>query len=138
MKRNRSGLKLVELLVCVAVIGILVALSFTVIGCNRNDYSIKNTGVFRCVKAYPHTTGTEDSTSTSKRVDLKPAKGGATVTMECNDSRRADIWNSAQLYAQFEKGKWYKVTYLGTRKTGRYSYFPLVSAVEEVPDPNAE
>ena len=139
MKRN--AFTLVELLICVAIIAILGGILFGAIGgCSKDPatgksyYDVENTGVYRCVKTYTKSGG--DDEADSKRVDLAPAGGGKNVTMECDDSYRADIDNSGELYAQFEKGKWYKVKSVGFRKTGNWnSFFPLVKSVEEVPDP---
>ena len=136
MKRN--AFTLIELLVCVGIITILgLAIVGGVKGCGgtgptgKSYYKTQTTAVFRCVDSY---TAVSDE-STSKRVVLKPADGGENQTMTCDDDFRAGISNSATIYAQFEKDKWYSVTYIGFRKEGWYSYFPLVKSVEGVPDP---
>lgn len=95
-------------------------------------YATKTEGIYRCTKTYTYTQGSGENQSTSKRVDLKPVEGGSAVTAVCDDSMLAGVWNSATLYAQFEAGKWYRVKMTGTRREGWYSYFPIVTAVEEV------
>jgi len=143
---HRKGFTLVELLVVIAILFILGALLFGAFfkGCaitgpnGENYYDTTNTGVFRCVKTYTHVSGGgETSTTTSKRIDLKPKQGGPVVTMECNDDWNADIRNSATLFAQFEAGNWYEVTYIGFRDE-YWSYFPLVKSVRQVDAPPPE
>jgi len=126
----------------VVIIGILLAIGVggCVGGCSKGPdgksfYKSEDTDVFRCVKTY---TTNVDESSTSKRVDLE-REGSITVeTMICDDGFRSGIRNSATLYAQFQPDKWYEVTYIGFRKEGYISYFPMVKAVREVEDPTPE
>jgi len=60
-------------LVIVVIIGSLV---FGGGGGCSGYYKQKNTGVYQCVKTYTVTSGGSESTSTSKRVDLRPKGGG--------------------------------------------------------------
>lgn len=132
----RKGFTLIELLVCIAIVAIL---AFMVVGgikgCSSSGptgqsyYNTTQSNTFVCVKTYTVSDG-EDSSS--KRVDLRPKEGGTVVTMECDDSFRAGISNSATLYAQFEPGKEYEVGYIGFRKEGWMGYFPIVKSVKEV------
>jgi prepilin-type N-terminal cleavage/methylation domain-containing protein len=146
---NRKGFTLIELLIVIAILGILAALICGGLGagCSAKDpvtgqkyYDMEDTGVFQCVKAYPFTSGGSGDTSatTSKRVDLRPAEGGITQTMLCDDDWWADIRNSATLYAQFEERKWYSVTYIGFRREGYWSRFPTVKAVSVAEDPTVQ
>jgi prepilin-type N-terminal cleavage/methylation domain-containing protein len=133
--RSRRGYTLVELVVTIAILVVLAALLSTSLGgCNGSGY-YKQTGtnVYKCVKTYTMTSGGE-TTSTSKRVDLKPKGGGMVETMKCDDDGWIGIYNSATIYAQFEAGKWYSVSYTGYRDE-RFSIFPVVTSVSEVPDP---
>ena len=131
---KRRGFTLIELLIVLAIIAILGSIMIGAVGgCNR--YKQTQTGTYRCIKAYTVTTGTEDSTSTSKRIDLKPVNGGPTETFNCDDSFMAGVHNSATRYAQFEPGKYYEVVSAGYRQEGWISYFPLVTSVHEVDDP---
>ncbi len=132
---SRKGFTVTELLVVVAIIVILGALLMGgVQGCANNSPEL--TGVYQCVKTYTITSGGGDSTSTSKRVDVRPMDGGMATTFLCNDSWTNDIQNSATMYAQFEPGKWYQITTLGIRKEGIWNpLFPKIKAVVEIPDP---
>lgn len=132
---RRSGMTLIEVLVIVAILAILVALCFAAGGgCQSYSKDTQKTGTYVCVKTYTVASG---ESSTSKRVDLRPIEGGNAVTFECDDSWRADVYNSATLYAQFEAGKTYTVTTVGRRREGHFALFPLVTSVSELklPDP---
>jgi len=144
MKKN--GFTLVELLVVIAILAILVIMAIGVCGgliggCAKDPttgngyYDTENTVVFRCVKTY---TVADGESTTSKRVDLKREGGGGVETMTCDDNFMAGISNSATVYAQFEPDKWYEVTYIGFRKEGYYSYFPMVKATREIDDPTPQ
>ena len=138
---SRKGVTLVELLIAVLIIVILGAMIVGAVGgcrakgpTGQSFYDTETTSVFRCVKTYTSVSGGgETSTTTSKRVDLKPEGGGPTITICCDDDWQAGIDNSATLFAQFEQGGWYEIEYIGFRKEGYYSYFPLVKSVREVP-----
>lgn len=134
--KGRKGFTLIELLVVFCIIGVFVALIFGAVGGCRSGgyYSTEQTGVFQCVKTYTYTTGGE-GVDTSKRVDMRPEGGGSVETFVCDDDMIIGVYNSARLYAQFEAGKWYRVTTVGTRREGWYSYYPTVTAVVETPDP---
>lgn len=141
MKR-RQAFTLVELLVVIAILAILVVIICGGMGLflakdpstGKSYYSTTGTGVFQCVKTY---TVVDGENSTSKRVDLRP-QGESVETMTCDDDFRGGIYNSASIYAQFEDGKWYNVSYIGFRKEGWYSFFPLVTSVTTAEDPTVQ
>ena len=141
----RRGFTLIELILVIFIIVVMILVCAGIFGggCRIFDakdpvtgtgyYDLQNTGVFQCVKSYE--TGGDSS---SKRVDLKPAEGGNNVTMCCDDSWRAGVNNSASIYAQFENEKWYSVTYIGFRREGWNSRFPLVVSVAVAEDPTIQ
>lgn len=93
-------------------------------------YQEIHTGVFRCVKTYTVTTGSGKYIETSKRVDLKP-ESGATETMRCDDALTLGQFNSGNLYANFEAGKWYRITARGPRNN-LMSMFPNITEAVEI------
>lgn len=130
-RRNRNGLTLIELIVVVAILAILCGVLFVGLG-GTNYYRQANSGTYECVKTYTYTSGSSDSASTQKRVDLRPVGGGPVETVICDDSVWAGVSNSATLYAQFEAGKTYDVTTVGYRREGFVSVFPTVTSVRQV------
>ena len=143
-KINRSGkqITLVELLIIIAIIGIIVMMMSRAGGWSffkdpetgGSYYDVEKNIRGRCVRAYVYTTGSEDSTSTSKRVVLQPVNEagesiGSNLTVECNDNWYADIYNSGSLFDQFEDGGFYNVRTIGFRREGMISFFPLVKSV---------
>lgn len=131
----RKGFTLVELLVVLAILGILLGLVTASMGGCRGAtyYTQTNSGVYQCVKTYTVNAG---ENATSKRVDLRPKDGGTVQTFTVDDNFYVGVRNSATLYAQFEPGRWYTVDTVGSRQEGYYSFFPAVKSVMEVPDPN--
>lgn len=134
---NRTkGYTLVELLIAIAMGAILLSVGCQMIGFGVGGYySTAHADKYRCVKTYTYVNGGEGETVTSKRVDLRPLAGGPVLTFECNDSYRAGVYNSATLFAQFEAGKNYEVSTIGTRREGiMFSWFPLIKSVTEISD----
>lgn len=132
--KSRKGFTLAELMVVLVIVLIFGMLIFGRGGCT-GYYKQTQTGIYKCVKTYTVTTGGSDSTSTSKRVDLRPQSGGQVETMRVDDDIFVGQYNSATIYAQFEPGKWYSVTSTGFRQEGMIHFFPLVTNVSPVPDP---
>lgn len=144
---KRQGFTIIELLVVLAIVAIMVALIVGGLGLvfhkdpvtGKKYFDLTNTKVYRCVKTYTVTSGDDDSTSTSKRVDLKEIQNGTEVgivqTFSVDDNYWADVSNSATLFGQFESGKYYSVTTIGYRKEGYGGFFPLVQSVLETSDP---
>lgn len=97
--------------------------------CQSCLYQEVHTGTFKCIKTYTITSGSGDSVSTSKRVDLKPMSGPV-ETMRCDDAITLGQFNSATIYANFEVGKWYRVTARGPRNTVLSMFPNLTEAVE--------
>lgn len=128
----RKAFTLVELLIVIAIVGVVLGLIVGAMGgCNGAAYySQSDSGTYQCVKTY--TVNTESSSS--KRVDLRPAGGGPVQTVVCDDNLILGVRNSAELYAQFESGRWYSVSTTGTRNTF-WSHFPTVTAVSEIQPP---
>jgi prepilin-type N-terminal cleavage/methylation domain-containing protein len=142
MKR-RQAFTLVELLIVVAILVILVVMIAGGVGLffakdpatGKSYYNTTGTGVYQCVKTY---TVADGESTTSKRVDLRSSDGGSVETMACDDDFRGGIHNSASTYAQFEDGRWYNVSYIGFRKEGWHSFFPLVTSVSTADDPTVQ
>jgi len=141
MKR-RQAFTLVELLVVLVILAILATFVCGGVGLffakdpatGQSYYSTSGNGVFQCVKTY---TVADGESTTSKRVDLR-SDGGSVETMACDDDFRGGIHDSATHYAQFEDGKWYSVSYIGFRKEGWHSFFPLVTSVTTAEDPTVK
>lgn len=141
-RRAVKQFTLVELLVVIVIIGILTMMVFRVGGWSfykdpetgGSYYHVEKDIRGRCVRTYVYTTGSEESTSTSKRVVLQPVNEagesvGSNLTVECNDNWYAGIHNSGSLYDQFEDGGFYNVRTIGFRREGMISFFPLVKSV---------
>lgn len=138
----RKGFTLVELLIVLMIFAIFVlivaGLIYSISG-SVGYHAVGDTGIYRCVKTYTSQSGDREQIVTNKRVDLKEIQDGNEIgsvqTFNCDDNFFAGVRNSGTLYAQFEPGKFYKVTSVGYRREGWYSLFPLVKSVEEIPDP---
>lgn len=129
---KRKGATVVEVVVFV-MIGIIVAsLVVRKVGCAY--YDTQGSGVYQCVKTYTVLSKT-DTPETEKRVDLRPKNGGQVETMTVDDNFIIGQYNSATLYAQFEPGKWYNVEYIGYRREGIFTLFPLVTNVSLIEEP---
>ena len=126
----RKAFTLVELLVMLAIIGIVAALVLGLVN-GWGHYDTKTQGIYRCVKTYVLNTGVNQS---SKRVDLQPQNNGPVQVFRVDNDWKADVSNSATLYAQFEVNKWYSVSSVGHLDES-VGLFPLVTSVHEVPDP---
>jgi len=125
----RKGFTLIELLVLLAILAILFSLIFgSVGGCNSGYYKEKNSGVFQCVKTYTLPVGKSSST---KRVDLR-SENGSIETMCVDDDSVIGLYNSTAIYAQFEQGKWFNVTYVGIRREGHFELFPVVTSASPI------
>lgn len=130
---KRTGMTVIELLIIAAILLILAGIVFSgCSGCTPSYYSQTQSGDFQCVKTY---TVMVNEGKSSKRVDLRPVGGGMVQTMNVDDSYMLGIFNSATLYAQFESGRWYRITSVGYRREGYFGFFPLVKEVKEIPDP---
>lgn len=124
---------LVEVLVIIAIIGILTALlSGGCKGCN-GYYSKQGNGTYRCIKTYVVAAGE----GSHKRVDLKELNSDYVSTFNCDDDLWLGQWNSATIYAQFEPNKWYHIDYTGHRNE-HWSIFPIITKVREIPAPKVE
>ena len=131
---KRKAVTIIEVVVCIAILLIFCSLVFGRAGCT-GYYEKTGTGVYQCVKTYTVVDGGGDSTKTHKRVDLRPQNGGLVETMNVDDDFMMGQYNSATIYAQLEQGKWYSVDYTGYRREGVFSFFPNVTKVTPVPDP---
>jgi hypothetical protein len=89
-----------------------------------------HTGTYKCTKTYTVVSGSGDSVSTSKRVDLRP-ESGAVETMRCDDALTLMRFDSGTTYGQFEVGKWSRITARGPRNPV-FSMFPNVTDAVEV------
>lgn len=135
---RRGRITVVEIVVVLAIIGILVVLMLGVKGCRSDPvsgqrfYDLERQGMFRCVRTY---TFGHDRYSFTKRVVLAPEGGGNNITMSVDDDMLAGISNSNVLYGQFEEGQWYAVTFVGFESN---DCLPLVKQAVRMDAPRAE
>lgn len=124
-KYHRKGFTLIELLVVIAIIGVLIGLLLNVVkAVQAKDISNASSGVFQCVKTF--------EIESRKKVVLKPENSDKNIVMSVDDIDHP--YDSYDIYAQFESGKWYDIKYNGKRSLSM-GRFPNIFSAELSVDP---
>lgn len=129
----KNAFTLVELLLVLSIIGVLAALLLSAmsnfrLNAGKTYYQTQQTGVYQCVKTYVTQHG--HPVQSRKWVNLRPEAGGEVEVFEVENDYYAKIYNSDQLYAQFEPQRWYIVESVGFYEAK--AYVPLYPRIKSV------